>query len=100
MEDVDPIACFYAAVTRKLPSGVAFFTQQCMTREQALRSYCLDAAYAAFEEELKGSLSPGKLADIVVLSHDIMSCPEEEIRSAQVDLTIVGGNIVYRRKSD
>jgi predicted amidohydrolase YtcJ/poly(3-hydroxybutyrate) depolymerase len=95
VEDVDPIESFYASVTRKLPSGAAFFRNQCMTREEALRSYTRDCAYAAFEETLKGTLSPGKLADIVVLSGDIMSCPEDEIRKAKVVYTIVGGKVLY-----
>ncbi len=60
-----------------------------MSRAEALRSYTLNNAYAAFEEDLKGSLVPGKLADVVVLSKDIMSVAEAEIPSARVDLTIV-----------
>lgn len=95
VEPVDPLAGFRASVTRELASGVSFFPEQCMTREQALRSYTLDAAYAAFEEELKGSLTPGKLADIVVLSHDIMTVPASQIREARVLLTIVGGRVMY-----
>ncbi len=97
VEDVDPIACFYASVTRKLPSGVAFFPKQSMTREQALRSYTIDAAHAAFEERIKGSLSPGKLADIVVLSHNILTCPDNEILDAKVVHTIIGGEVRYTR---
>ena len=95
VEDVDPIASFYASVTRRLPDGVTFFAEQRMTREEALRSYTLDAAYAAFEEDLKGSLVPGKLADMVILSHDIMSCAEAEIRRTKVMKTIVGGRVLY-----
>jgi predicted amidohydrolase YtcJ len=68
-----------------------------MTREEALHSYTMANAYAAFEEDLKGSLTPGKLADVVVLSEDIMTVPEERIRSAKVALTIVGGRVAYRR---
>jgi hypothetical protein len=69
-----------------------------MSREEALKSYTINAAYAAFEEEIKGSLSPGKLADITVLSKDIMTTPEEQIPSAEVVYTIVGGKIMYERK--
>ena len=69
-----------------------------MSRAEALKSYTLSAAYAAFEEGSKGSLSVGKLADIVVLSKDVMSVPEEEIRSARVDYTIVGGKVLHQRK--
>jgi predicted amidohydrolase YtcJ len=95
VEDVSPIACFCASVTRKLADGTLFFPEQRMTRREALRSYTLDAAYAAFEENLKGSLTPGKLADVVVLSRDILTVPEEEIPGTRVLWTIVGGNIVY-----
>ena len=95
VERIDPLACFHASVTRKLPSGVTFFPDQRMTRDEALYSYTLGAAHAAFEEDLKGSLTVGKLADIVVLSHDITSCPAEEITKARVDYTIVGGRIRY-----
>lgn len=96
VEDVDPIACFYATVTRRLPDGSQFYPEQCMTREEALRSYTIDAAYGIFEEDIKGSITPGKLADIVVLSEDILTVPEETILDAQVVYTIVGGEIVYR----
>jgi predicted amidohydrolase YtcJ len=95
VEDVNPLDSFYASVTRKLPSGAAFFREQCMTREEALRSYTRDCAYAAFEENLKGTLSPGKLADVVVLSRDILTCPEEAIRTTKVVYTIVGGKVRY-----
>ncbi|HBL27158.1 MAG TPA: amidohydrolase [Acidobacteria bacterium] len=96
VEDVDPIASFYASVTRRLADGSAFFPEQRMTREEALRSYTLSGAYAAFEEDLKGSLTPGKLADIVVLSKDILKIPEAEIPSARVVLTILGGQVRWR----
>ncbi len=98
VEDVDPIANFYAAVTRQTKNGTPFFREQRMTREEALRSYTLDAAYAAFEEEIKGSLSPGKLADITVLSDDLLHVPEEEILQTKILMTIVGGEIRYRRQ--
>ena len=97
VEAVDPIACFYATVTRKQADGAPFFPDQRMTREEALRSYTVNGAYAGFEEGIKGSLAPGKLADIAVLSKDILACPEEEIRSAEVLFTIVGGRILYKR---
>ncbi len=97
VEDVDPITSFYASVTRKLKDGSIFNPKQRMSRMEALRSYTLSAAYAAFEEDMKGSLTPGKLADITVLSKDIMTVPEEEILTAEVVYTIVGGEIVYDR---
>jgi predicted amidohydrolase YtcJ len=97
VEDVSPVACFYASVTRKTADGSVFYPAQRMTREQALRSYTWNNAYAAFEEDLKGSLEPGKLADITVLSRDIMTIPEDEIPRAEVVYTIVSGEVRYQR---
>lgn len=98
VEDIDPLASFYASVTRKMEDGTAFYPEQRMTREEALRSYTLHAAQAAFEEDIKGSITTGKLADIVVLSKDIMNIPDDEIRSARVGLTILGGRVRWRRE--
>lgn len=100
VEPIDPIACFYASVSRKTlagdpPSG--YEPEEKMTREQALRSYTLDAAYGAFQETIKGSIEPGKLADFTILSKDIMSIPEEEILSTTVEMTIVDGKVVYKK---
>jgi predicted amidohydrolase YtcJ len=96
VEDVDPIASYYASVTRKLDDGRRFYPDQAMSRMEALKSYTWNAAYAAFEEDIKGSLAPGKLADVTVLSKDILTVPEDEIRSARVVYTIVGGRVMYR----
>jgi hypothetical protein len=95
-EDVDPISGFHALVTRLAADGRSFFPEQRMTREEALRSYTVHGAWAAFEEDVKGSLTPGKLADITVLSRDLLSVPDEEIRSTRVLYTIVGGEVRYR----
>jgi predicted amidohydrolase YtcJ len=97
VEDVNPIACFYASVTRKMKNGNVFYGDQRMTREEALRSYTINGAYAAFQENLIGSLTPGKLADITVLSRDIMTIPDDEILSTEVLFTIVGGKILYKK---
>jgi predicted amidohydrolase YtcJ len=97
VEPIDPMACFYATVTRKLKDGTAFFPGQKMTREEALRSYTLNGAYAGFEEGIKGSLTPGKLADITVLSRDILTCPEDDIPGTGVLYTIVGGKVLYHK---
>lgn len=97
VEDVDPIPCFYATVTRRLKDGTVFYPDQRMSREEALRSYTLNGAYAAFQEDILGSLTPGKLADITILSKDIMSVPEEEILETEVLYTIVGGKILYEK---
>jgi len=98
VEDVNPIASFYATVTRRLKDGSTFYPEQRMSRAEALKSYTYNAAFAAFEEGSKGSLSPGKLADVTVLSKDIMTVPEEEIGSARVDYTIVGGKVAHESK--
>ncbi len=97
VEDVSPLASFHASVTRKLAAGGTFFREQRMTRAQALRSYTASAAYAAFEEPIKGTLSPGKLADVVVLSKDILTVPEEQLLDARVVYTVVGGKVLFRR---
>jgi len=96
VENVDPIPNYYAAVTRKLPDGRVFYPEQRMSRMEALRAYTIQNAFAAFEEDTKGSLSVGKLADITVLSKDITTIPDEEIKSAKVTYTIIGGKIAYQ----
>ena len=95
VEDVNPIESYYSTVTRRLKDGSVFFGDQKMTRMEALKSYTINGAYAAFEEGIKGSLAPGKLADVTVLSKDILTVPDEEIRSARVLYTIVGGKVLY-----
>lgn len=97
VERIDPIASFYASVSRQLADGSIFYPEQLMTREEALRSYTLNNAFAAFEEDLKGSITVGKLADLAVLSQDIMTVPLEEIPSTRIDLTVVGGEVRYER---
>jgi predicted amidohydrolase YtcJ len=97
VEDVDPIASYHATVTRRAADGSVFFPGQRMSRMEALKSYTIEGAYAAFEESSRGTLRPGKYADIVVLSKDILRIPEEEIPSAEVMYTIVGGKVRYRR---
>jgi len=100
VEDIDPIASFHASVARQMANGEYFHPEQSMTRAEALRSYTIDNAYAAFEEHLKGSITPGKLADITVISKDIMKIPLDEIPTATVDYTIVGGKIAYSRAAN
>ena len=96
VEDVDPIASYYASVSRKLKDGSVFYPDQRMTRMEALKSYTINGAYAAFEETNRGSLKPGKYADITVLSKDILKVPEDEIPTAKIVYTIVAGRILYR----
>lgn len=99
VEEIDPIKNFYATVTRtRVDNGMQFFVEQKMTREQAIRSYTIDAAYGAFEEDIKGSLEVGKLGDIVILSNDLVNCSDLDILETQVALTIVGGHIKYHNE--
>ncbi|MBA3884435.1 MAG: amidohydrolase [Acidobacteria bacterium] len=97
VEDVDPIASYYSTVSRKLSDGSVFFPDQRMNRLEALKSYTINAAYAAFEEKTKGTLEPGKYADMVVLSKDILTIPEDEIPATEVRYTIVGGQVRYKK---
>jgi predicted amidohydrolase YtcJ len=97
VEDIDPVANFYCSVTRKMSDGSRFFPEQRMTRQQALESYTTNPAYAAFEEEIKGTLVPGKLADITIFTKDIMTIPDEEILGAEVAYTIIDGKVRYRK---
>lgn len=100
VEPINPIASFYASVSRKTLEGTpdgGFEPAQKMTREQALRSYTLDAAYGAFEEGTKGSIEAGKLADFTVFSKNIMEVPENELLDTKVDMTVFGGKLVYQR---
>lgn len=100
VEPLNPIASFYASVTRKtlagLPDG-GYEPAEKMTREQALRSYTLDAAYGAFEEQRKGSVTVGKLADFVVWSADLMAVPDEQLLGIRAEVTIVGGKVVFEK---
>lgn len=99
VEPLNPLANFYASVTRKTLNGTpeeGYEAEQKMTREQALRSYTLDAAYGAFEEHMKGSLEVGKVADLVVFDRNIMEIPAEEILQTKVAITVIDGEIVYQ----
>lgn len=98
VERVNPIASYYATVSRKLKDGSVFYGDQRLSRADALKTYTLNGAYAAFEEALKGSITVGKLADITVLSKDILTVAEDEIPTTEVVYTIVGGTVMYRGK--
>ena len=98
VEEISPIVSFHCSITRELPDGSIFQPEQRLTREQALQSYTINNAFAAFEEDLKGSIAPGKLADFTVLSKDIMTVPEDKILDAEIVYTILGGEIIYKWK--
>jgi predicted amidohydrolase YtcJ len=97
VEDVNPIPSFYGMVARVAKDGKVFVPAQRLTRAEALRAYTLNNAYASFMERELGSLTPGKYADVTVLSKDIMTIPDAEIPSAQADYTIVGGQVRFER---
>lgn len=93
-----PLEGIYAAVTRRTLDGAhpdGWVPEQKITVEQALCAYTVEAAYAAFEEDVKGMLKPGWLADFVLLDRDITRIPPEEIRNVHVLKTVVGGRAVY-----
>ncbi|MGB5499247.1 MAG: amidohydrolase [Maribacter sp.] len=98
VEPLNPIASLYASVSRKTLKGTpegGYEPAQKMTREQALRSYTLDAAYGAFEEDIKGSITVGKLADFTIYNQDIMKVEEEEFLNTAIVMTIFDGKVVY-----
>ena len=100
VELVNPYHGLYAGVTRKSRLGEppeGWYANQCMTREEALRSFTSWAAYGEFNEALKGSLEAGKLADFVVIDRDYMTCPEEDIKDIQAVMTVSGGEVVYTK---
>jgi len=101
VEEVNPLISFHAAFSRQdahnwPPNG--WYPEQKMTREEALRSITLWPAYAAFQERIMGSLTPGKLADFVVLDQDIMRVAPEQVLRTRVLATYVGGKAVFERK--
>lgn len=101
VEPINPIASFFASVTRQTLKGEpegGYEPAEKMTREQALKSYTLDAAYGAFQEKILGSIEVGKLADFTILSQDIMTVPDNQILSTKVEMTIFGGKILYEAK--
>lgn len=101
VEPITPMASFYASVSRKTLKGEpegGYEPEEKMTRDQALRSYTIDAAFGAFEENIKGSIAPGKLADFTVFSQDIMTIQEEVLLKTEVVMTILGGKKVYEKK--
>jgi len=95
----NPFFGMWMAVTRRTVDGTLLHPEQAITREEALRMWTLNGAYLSFEEKLKGSIEPGKLADLVVISKDYLSCPVEEIRNIQALTTVVGGKVVYEKSA-
>lgn len=86
----------WMAITRKTLDQAVMEPDQAVTRDQALRMWTLNGAWMTFEEQVKGSIEPGKLADMVVISKDYLACPVDEIKDIEALLTVVGGRPVYR----
>ncbi|MEH6762687.1 MAG: amidohydrolase [Maribacter arcticus] len=100
VEPLNPIASLYASISRKTLKGTpegGYEPEQKMTREQALKSYTLDAAYGAFEENIKGSITAEKLADFTIYNQDIMTIPEDELLKTEIAMTIFNGDVVYKK---
>tara|TARA_R110002049_G_scaffold115795_7_gene267968 strand:+ start:3028 stop:4755 length:1728 start_codon:yes stop_codon:yes gene_type:complete len=98
VEPLNPIASLYASISRKTLMGIpegGYEAEERMTREQALRSYTLDAAYGAFEEDIKGSITVGKLADFTIYDQDLMKIEEKDFLKTRISMTIFDGNVVY-----
>lgn len=94
---IGPLVGIYAAVTRKGMSGRVFGADEAISIEEAIAGYTIKGAYLGFEEDIKGSLEPGKLADMVVLSDDILTIDPEEIMDIEIEQTYVGGELVYQK---
>jgi predicted amidohydrolase YtcJ len=98
VEPISPIASLHASITRQMANGERFFPEQSMSRLEALRSYTINCAYAAFEEDRLGTLEVGKRADLIVLDRHLLTVSEDELAETQVDLTVVDGEIRFRRE--
>jgi len=95
VEDVDPIASYYSTVSRRMNNGLVLNAEQRMSRMEALKSYTINNAFAGFQEDIKGSLTVGKLGDITVLDRDILTVDEDDIPNIEIVYTIIGGEVMY-----
>ncbi len=93
----NPFPAIYAAVTRRTESGAVVNAAEAIGRREAIGMYTHDAAFASFEERLKGTIAPGALGDLVVLNADPLSVALEELKELRVDMTILGGEVVWER---
>jgi hypothetical protein len=94
---IDPRVGLYAATTRKGPSGIVHGAEEAVSREEAIRMYTANGAYLSWEEKTKGTLELGKLADMVVLEQDPLKVSDSELLTLNVDMTFVGGKMIYKR---
>jgi len=96
----NPFLAMWTVVTRTTERNTVIVPSEAITREEALRMYTINNAYASFEESIKGSIEPGKLADVAILSDDLLDCPVNQIKDIKSELTIVGGKIVYSSEGE
>jgi predicted amidohydrolase YtcJ len=96
----NPFLAMWTIITRTTERNTVIVPAEAITREEALRMYTINNAYASFEESIKGSIEPGKLADLAILSDDLLECPVDQIKNIQSELTIVGGKIVYTTNAE
>ncbi|MCK5134249.1 MAG: amidohydrolase family protein [Bacteroidales bacterium] len=93
----NPFLGMWVLITRTTERGTVICADEAISREEALRIYTINNAYGTFDENIKGSIEPGKLADMIVISADYLSCPVDSIRTIQVEKTILGGLVVYSK---
>ena len=93
----NPFYGIWSAVTRETFLGNRLIPEEAISVKEALRLYTTNAAYSGFEEKVKGSIEPGKLADLIVIDRDILTIPENQIKDIKVDMTVLDGKIVYQR---
>ena len=97
VEDVSPIASYYATVSRMMPSGERFYPDQAMSRLEALESYTINVAWSLHYDDVTGSIEEGKFADMIVLNHNLLEIPETQIHRTEVLTTTFKGGVVYER---
>jgi hypothetical protein len=100
-ETLDPFVGMYTAMTRQTPENIpegGWYPEQCLQRDEVLKAYTIEAAYSGFEEDIKGKIVPGMLADFIVLSGDILNIPVKEFLDIKVQQTYLGGRLVYERQ--
>ena len=97
MNPYNPFMGLWTSVTRQSTDGTVLYPEERVSREEALRMYTIWGAYRQFGEKAKGSIEPGKLADLVILDRDYLKCPEDDIAKIEPVLTILDGKVVYRR---
>jgi len=95
----NPFLAMWSIITRKTERGSVIIPEEAITREEALKMYTINNAFGSFEEDIKGSIEPNKLADLVVISDDILTCPVDKIKDIKVEMTVVGGRVVYKTES-